>query len=395
VKAAPNKRKITPLDLKKVKPGARPFMVWDALQRGLGLRVEPTGYKAWKVVYRRHNRPRWFHLGATDALGLADARKMAAKVMSEVLQGGDPQTERKAERLAGTFAQMAERYRDDHAKRKNKSWKQADALVRKYLLPHWAKLNPKAIMRADVRAAIGKIEAPILANQVLTTASAIFSWAVKEEIVPFNPCRGIERNPTKSRERVLSDAELPLFWSAFDETGLLRSSALKVLLLLGQRPGEISHMRWEHLSPDGWWELPGAPEPKTGWPGTKNGQTHKVYLPIAARAIIDLLRDDDGKCGAPRGFVFGSRRGLYGLDVAMRSVCQQLGVEKSVTPHDLRRTHGTKITGLGFGRDAMNRVQNHREGGIGSVYDRHEYQEENKKVMEAVAARIMALAKAG
>ena len=182
MKAAPNKRKITPLYLKKLKPKAQPFMVWDSLQRGLGLRVETTGYKAWKVVYRRHNRPRWFHLGAVDALGLADARKMAAKVMSEVLQGGDPQTERKAQRLAGTFAQMAERYRDDHAKRRNKSWRQADALVRKYLLPHWAKLNPKAIMRADVRAAIGKIEAPILANQVLTTASAIFSWAVKEEI---------------------------------------------------------------------------------------------------------------------------------------------------------------------------------------------------------------------
>jgi integrase len=207
----------------------------------------------------------------------------------------------------------------------------------------------------------------------------------------FNPCRGIERNPTRSRERVLSDAEVPLFWAAFDETGLLRASALKVLLLCGQRPGEVSHMRWEHISPDGWWELPGEPEPKTGWPGTKNAQTHKVYLPGAARAILDELRDDR----ETTGFVFGSRRrGLYGLDVAMRTVCQLVGVTKSVTPHDLRRTHGTKITGLGFGRDAMNRVQNHREGGIGSVYDRHEYAEENMKVMEAVAARIMALAKA-
>ena len=27
------------------------------------------------------------------------------------------------------------------------------------------------------------------------------------------------------------------------------------------------------------------------------------------------------------------------------------------------------ITALGFGRDAMNRVQNHKEGGIASVYD--------------------------
>jgi hypothetical protein len=39
----------------------------------------------------------------------------------------------------------------------------------------------------------------------------------------------------------------------------------------------------------------------------------------------------------------------------------------------------------------MNRIQNHREGGIASVYDRHSYAEETKRVMEAVGARIMAL----
>jgi hypothetical protein len=43
------------------------------------------------------------------------------------------------------------------------------------------------------------------------------------------------------------------------------------------------------------------------------------------------------------------------------------------------------VTGLGFGRDALNRVTNHREGGIASVYDRHGYADENKRVMEAWA----------
>jgi hypothetical protein len=51
------------------------------------------------------------------------------------------------------------------------------------------------------------------------------------------------------------------------------------------------------------------------------------------------------------------------------------------------------MTGLGFGRDALNRVTNHREGGIASVYDRHGYADENKRVMESVAAKIMALVK--
>jgi integrase len=75
----------------------------------------------------------------------------------------------------------------------------------------------------------------------------------------------------------------------------------------------------------------------------------------------------------------------------MRDICTKLKVERA-TPHDLRRTHGTTITSLGFGRDAMNRIQNHKEGGIGSVYDRHGYADENKRIMERVAARILSLA---
>ena len=90
--------------------------------------------------------------------------------------------------------------------------------------------------------------------------------------------------------------------------------------------------------------------------------------------------------------MFAGARGrpIGGLDAAMRAICTKLGVERA-TPHDLRRTHGSTITALGFGRDAMNRIQNHKEGGIASVYDRHGYADENKRMMEAVAARIMAL----
>ncbi len=74
----------------------------------------------------------------------------------------------------------------------------------------------------------------------------------------------------------------------------------------------------------------------------------------------------------------------------MRDICKAVGAERA-TPHDLRRTFSTKVTELGFGKDAMNRVTNHKEGGIASVYDRHQYADENKNVMEAVAQKIMAL----
>ena len=74
----------------------------------------------------------------------------------------------------------------------------------------------------------------------------------------------------------------------------------------------------------------------------------------------------------------------------MRAACAKLGVERA-TPHDLRRTFSTKVTALGFGREALNRVTNHKEGGIASVYDRHQYADENKRIMEMVAAHIMVL----
>jgi integrase len=387
LRTAPNKRKLTAIFLQKLKPQARAFMVWDLQQRGLALRVEPTGYRAWKVVYRYHNRPRWYHLGAADAISLGDARKLAAEIMLEVARGHDPQTERKAARSAGTFAEVAERYREEHAKKRNKSWEQADYLVRRHLLPAWGRLSAKSIARSDVRAVMGRITGPSVANQVLAAASAIFSWAIKQELVAINPCSGVERNETRSRERVLADAEVPLFWAAFDDAGLVRSSALKVLLLTGQRPGEVCRMRREHIS-DGWWTMPGAPCPDVGWPGTKNAQTHRVWLPQAAQAIIAGLCN-----GESTDFVFnGGRRGAISeLDGAMRLACRRLGAERA-TPHDLRRTHGTAITRLGFGREAMNRIQNHREGGIADVYDQHRYAEENRRVMESVAAHVLALA---
>jgi integrase len=385
-KRAVRKMQLRELSVKKAKPQNRAYLIWDAKQSHLALQVQPTGSKAWKVIYSRHGRPRWLHLGDASAIGLADARTMAAEAMLAVAKGGDPAAERKAERGAGTFAELAEKYLEQHAKRHNKSWKQADALVRRHALARWGKLQASTITRSDVKAMMARIEAPIVANQTLAAVSAIFAWAAKEELVTVNPCRGVDRNAVRSRERVLADSEVPLFWQAFGEIGGSVGAALKAILLTGQRPGEVAHMRREHLR-DGWWEMPGEPIEAQGWPGTKNAQAHRVWLPAPVQAILAEMGDSTA------GYAFAGARGraVIKLDAVMRSISDKLGADRA-TPHDLRRTFSTTVAGLGFGRDALNRVTNHREGGIASVYDRHGYADENKRVMEAVAGRIMALA---
>jgi integrase len=385
--AGPNKRTLTENFLKKLKPQSRKFVVWDSKQRGLAVLVQPTGFKSWKCVYSRHGRPRWYHIGAVDAFGLDKARKSAARVMYEVSEGKDPAAERKADRIEGTFEELVTRYFDEHAKKRHKSWKQSELILKFHTLPRLGKMMASQISRADIRNMHRRIEAPISANQALAHTRAVFSWAVKQDLLKANPCAGVEKNQTKERERVLSDSEIPLFWKAFDDAGYVRSLALKMVLLTGQRPGEVRHMRTEHIK-DGWWEMPGAPVPALNWPGTKNGATHRVYLCRPALDILEELEPKGGVFAGPRGRAIGK------IDEPMRAISKALSVDPA-TPHDLRRTHGTTITSLGFGRDAMNRIQNHKEGGIASVYDRHEYAAENKKIMEAVASRIMTLVEGG
>jgi len=80
-------------------------MYWDTFQRGLALRVEPSGHLAWKCVYTIRGRgARWYHMGNASAITLADARKLASKILYQVAEGADPHADRLALRGRGSIA---------------------------------------------------------------------------------------------------------------------------------------------------------------------------------------------------------------------------------------------------------------------------------------------------
>ena len=133
----PSHRRLTDRMIRSLTPELeRRVLHWDELQRGLGLVVHPTGRKVFKLVYRHAGRPRWYNLGDAS-IGIAGARKLAAGILLQAATGRDPAGERQADRLAGTFAELAADYREGWAKKRNRSWRQADRLVGKYLLPRW------------------------------------------------------------------------------------------------------------------------------------------------------------------------------------------------------------------------------------------------------------------
>jgi integrase len=329
---------------------------------------------------------------------LSEARKIAYELQAEVARGRDQIAERRivCEKL---FADVHERYLKEHAQKRNKSWRQADALIKRNVLPQMGRREITTISRADIRKLLARIKAPSVANQTLAAVSAVFTWAVKMDISGTNPCEGIEKpNPTTSRSRILADDEIKAIWP-------LLSAPLRVILLSGQRPGEVSHMRYEHIKD--WWELSGPEVPELEWPGTKNGRDHKVWLSEPVRDIIATIRACSGSEHTPgssdshraggdshpsAGFVFERMgRAVSGLDKDMRDICQRLGIERA-TPHDLRRTFASTVTRLGFTREAMRRVLNHADRSVNAVYDRYQYEVENKRIMESVAQHIVAIA---
>jgi integrase len=362
------------------------YVVWDRFGKssipGLCVIVEGSGLKTFYCVYSFCKRTRYLRIGPFPIISITEARLRAKKKLGEVADGRDPQSERTAKRGELTFEQLQKRYVEEYAQIHNKSWRQGDRLLKARVLPSWGKRKAADIGFDDADQLFRSIKAPQTANLVLANIKAVFNFAKRKKIVTYNPCVGIVDNPTNARERILSPEEVPLFWSACDHVHPVKALALKVVLLTGQRPGEVCHMRREHIR-DGFWEMPGLPVPELQWPGTKNKRTHRVWL---SQPVIELIKSE-----AKEGFVFPSERGnaFDELHDAMREINRLCGFDPKVTPHDLRRTFSSTVTERGHGGEAMDRLLNHHRKGTRATYDRAKYDRLNRPIWEDVAAAIM------
>lgn len=385
----PQRRELTDRFIRNVKPPAsKKVLFWDtkkgeAQSSGLCLIVQPSGHKSFKVVYRSEGLLRWYNVGSYGKVYLKEAREIVRDINKRVALGEDPHLAKMKSRLGITLKQLAEKHQSQHAKKYNKSWEQPANLLKWHVYPTLGTRKAKDIGRDDMRRLFRNLseDRPIVANQVLAAVSSVYGWALGEDEpdIEVNPTTGIKRNPTRERERVLTDSELRLVWPLLDDFGLVKATALRCVLLTAQRGGEIAHMKAEHI--DGqWWTLPGLPE--DGWPGTKNKPHHRVWLSAPVVELLDAL-------GAERGFVFTNERGkpIRNLSAVTRSLCAEMDLPR-FTVHDLRRTAATGMTAMGIDRLTVSRILNHSEGGITKIYDRFSYDEPKRNALEAWAGRL-------
>jgi len=371
---------------------------WDQSVPGFGLRVSAGGKMAWVIMYRDNDgRKRRHTFNTYPSMSVGDARDEAKALFELVAKGGDPATEKKSNRKAGTFNELADLYIEKYAKVNKRSWKKDESIIDKNLRPKWGALKAHSITRRDVNRLLTEIVergAPIQANRVLEIVRKLYSWAIGTDRVEMdvNPCHEVKK-PAKEqpRDRHLTADEIMTVWPMTGEGAKINDLfriVLRLILVTAQRPGEVVGMPWAELDDD--WDS-GA-EPFWTIPGerTKNGREHRIPLsPLAvdllkkAKAIAAKLADKKTYRGDV-AYVFPSPRGNAGMlesslsHALIRS--KHFGVPH-FTPHDLRRTASTHLESpaCGVSRFIVERVLNHVDQSVtGRHYALYKYDREKR-----------------
>jgi integrase len=367
-----------------MRPAEERREIADGLLRGLYFIVQPSGAKSWAVRYRHGGRTRKYTVGPYPLIDLKAAREAGAKALRAAAEGRDPAHEKKptADSVESAVNQFIER----HVKRNYRPGplKEAERLLRLHVVDRWRGRKISEISRADVRNMLDRMvdHAPIAANRVHSIVRKLFNWCLEQEIIAVSPCLGLRPPaPETSRDRVLSDHELGLVWQAAQRLGVPFGSIVQLLILTGQRRGEVAQMQWAELDIDKrLWTLPRE--------RTKNDRRHEV--PLSPQAIAVLK-------GLPRisdQFVF-SLNGTKPVNGFGKNSDRLKALVPSDVPawviHDLRRTVASGLARLGIGLSVIEKVLNHVSGsfaGIVGVYQRHEFAEEKRAALDSWAKHV-------
>lgn len=370
---------------------------------GLYLEVTPNGSKRWFAKYRFDGKEKRLALGSYPGVTLKAAREGRDLARKAREGGSDPVQVRQAEKLtkAATSATTYETVAREFHSVKAAGWSDGHAtkwlrMNELYLFPHLGGLPLSMIKAPALLATLRKVEKKGIlstAQDLQQMAGQVFRYGIQIGYCEHNPATDLKGALKPHIARHFSAVLDPV-----EAGGLLRSidgytgqpatlAALKLAALIFQRPGNIRAMEWA------WVDLDKAmlAIPPSDMKRTKhekvNGKPHLV--PLATQAVR-ILKAIQPLTGTGRYVFPGARdRNKPMSDGTINAALRRLdfGNDDHVA-HGFRAMARTMIAERipGIPADMVEAQLGHgKSGPLGSAYDRAEYLEQRRQMMQTWA----------
>ena len=374
---------------------------------GLYINVSPKGGKSYVAVARNPNgNQKWETLGPCDHFSIDEAREKARAGLKRVKAGLDfsgAPTE-----AADTFGEVAESY----MKRKAKAFRTEHEFRRildSYILPVWKSRPFLSIQRTDVTRLLDTVEDKSGARQAdtcLMVVRAIMNWQatrVDDYLPPI--IRGMRRDASKPRSRVLSDDEIRLIWPAAANSGIF-GAIVRIAILTCQRRQIVRTMKWDDIDSDGVWHIPEAADRAKGNGGNLKLPDMALNIVRAQNRlggnphVFPAMRgegpfNDFSKCKKRLDWQVIDRLFMGGLAKYAKAAKRDPGHEPEGwkplpgwTIHDLRRTARSLMAKAGVREHIAERVMGHAQSGVEGIYDRYDYADEKADALAKLAGAV-------
>ena len=376
---------LTDISVRALKPTDRQRTYFDASLPGFGVRVSPGGTKTFVLMHGQHRQ--LTTIGRLGIISLADARAAAKRILAQKTLGQhEPRTR--------TFGEAYELFKAEHvAKKKPRTQYDYGRVIELYFLKKLRSERLKDVTYETITRITDKLaDTPSEQAHALAIARTFLRWCARppRRYIPHSPLEGLQLGPGKTRKRVLDNGELIKVWRAAEAQGHPHRTIVQLLILTGQRRGEIAALQRQWIN---------AKEKTITLPPwlTKNSVEHLLpYGGMAEKLFEDLLKRESE-------LLFPSHvsddRPISGWSKYKEQM--KAGVE-GWTLHDLRRTFGTKLAALKVPPHVVERLLNHKFGSItnqtngsvspvAEVYNRHYYMPEMRQAIQTGEQHLISL----
>lgn len=356
---------LTELTIRNLRPPhAGQVTLWDSLPR-FGVRLSPGGAKTFVVVLgsgRRHT------IGHYPTISLSQARDEARRILAQHTLGHS--------RPRSIPFDEARRLFLEACKRKNKPRTVSDYM--RLLKRHFpfGGIQLSDIATHDITKRLDRLAStPAEQNYALVAIKIFFNWAVGRHYIDRSPCANLKKSKRHAKDRVLTNEELSTVWSAARDIGWPYGTIVQLLILTGQRRGEIAALRWDWIDQQ---------ERTISLPAslTKNSRHHTFpYGPVTAELLKSVPQLGDALFPA-RGNPDACFSGWSKCKALLDTRCKIA----PWTLHDLRRTFATNLAALNTPPHVVEKFLNHASGsiaGVAAIYNRFQYMDEMRAAMAA------------